>query len=158
MIWKTWIIHLIILKGYGKHYLQWFNNSFFQHSYQTHYKMHNNTNTHIHVRKKIMFVNFIIHCFLWVKQNISIFKRFKRKWWYIISKILNSLNLNESTYILSLRSKLTKPHIFFKKTFKNIKINAFSICAVHLWFANTNIQFILDSYVVATYYTSHMKK
>jgi hypothetical protein len=55
-------------------------------------------------------------------------------------------------------SKLTKPHIFLKRTSKNIKTNAFSIYFVHLWFANIDIQFILDPYAVATYYTSYMTK
>jgi hypothetical protein len=57
-----------------------------------------------------------------------------------------------------LKSKLTKLHIFLKWTPKNIKTNAFSIHVVHLWFANINIQFILDPYVVTTYYTSYMIK
>jgi hypothetical protein len=48
----------------------------------------------------------------------------------------------------SLRTKLTKPHIFLKCIFKNIKTNAFSI----------NIQFILDPYVATTYCTSYMTK
>ncbi len=74
------------------------------------------------------------------------------------SKYLNSLNLYESTYILSLKSKLIKLHIFLKQTSKNIKTTTFSIRAIHLWFANTNIQFMLDPYAVATYYTSYMKK
>jgi hypothetical protein len=106
------------------------------HYYQTHYKMHN-TNTHIHVRNKTMlFVNFITHCsYAWNKN----FKISSNKWklsiFIIISlnisnkifqslkdlkenddisffKYLNSLNLNESTYILSLKSKLTKLQLF----------------------------------------------
>jgi hypothetical protein len=56
------------------------------------------------------------------------------------------------------KSKLTKAHIFFKIIFNNINTNAFNIRDVHLWFANTNIQFILDPYVVATYCTSYMNK
>jgi hypothetical protein len=57
-----------------------------------------------------------------------------------------------------LRSKLTNPHIFLKLILENIKINAFSIDAAHLWFANTNIQLILDAYAITTYYTSYMTK
>jgi hypothetical protein len=68
------------------------------------------------------------------------------------------LSLNESTYILSLKNELTKSHIFLKWIPKNIKINAFSICVTHLWFANTYIQFILDPYVTTTYCTSYMTK
>jgi hypothetical protein len=32
------------------------------------------------------------------------------------------------------------------------------MCAIHLWFANIDIQFVLDPYVTATYYTSYMTK
>ncbi len=73
-------------------------------------------------------------------------------------KILNSLNLGENTYILSFINKLTKLHIFLKRTLRNIKINAFNTRVVHLWFVNTNVKFILDPYAAATYYTSYMTK
>ncbi len=49
-------------------------------------------------------------------------------------------------------------YIFLKQTPKNIITNAFNICATHLRFANIYIQFILNPYVVATYYTSYMTK
>jgi hypothetical protein len=39
-----------------------------------------------------------------------------------------------------------------------MKTNAFNTHVVHLWFAKTNIQFILDPYAIATYYTSYMTK
>jgi hypothetical protein len=61
-------------------------------------------------------------------------------------------------HILSLKSKLTKLHIFLKQTLKNIKINAFSIHVVHLWFADIDIQFILNPHMTTTYYTSYMTK
>jgi hypothetical protein len=73
-----------------------------------------------------------------------------------IFQYLNYLNLDENTYILSLRSKLTKSHIFLKRIFKNIKTYAFNINDAHLWFTNTNIQFILNPYAIATYWTSYM--
>jgi hypothetical protein len=44
-------------------------------------------------------------------------------------------------HTLNLKSKLTTLDIFLKRTPKNIKINAFSTCVIHLWFANTYIQF-----------------
>jgi hypothetical protein len=37
-----------------------------------------------------------------------------------------------------------KPYIFLKQTPSNIKTNAFSIQYIPLWFANMDIQFILD--------------
>jgi hypothetical protein len=48
-----------------------------------------------------------------------------------------------------------KPHIFLKWTLSNIKINTFSMCVVPLWFANTRIQFILNSYVITSYCTPY---
>jgi hypothetical protein len=61
------------------------------------------------------------------------------------------------TYI-KFEKQINKVADFLKWTPKNITINAFSTYVVHLWFAYTNIQFILDPYVVATYYTSYMIK
>jgi hypothetical protein len=61
-------------------------------------------------------------------------------------------------HILNLESRLTKSHIFLKQAPKNIRINAFNIHDVHLWFANTYIQCILDPYATATYCTSYMTK
>jgi hypothetical protein len=75
-----------------------------------------------------------------------------------IFEYLNFLNLDENTYILSLRSKLTKLHKFLKGTTKNIKTNAFNICVAHFLSENTNIQFILDPYADATYCTSYTIK
>jgi hypothetical protein len=57
-----------------------------------------------------------------------------------------------------LRSKFKKLHIFLKWTPKNIKTNAISVCVVHLWLANTDIQFILDPHADVTYCTSCMIK
>jgi len=57
-----------------------------------------------------------------------------------------------------LRSKLTKPNIFLKQTPKNIKNNAFNMHVANLWFANIDIQIILDPYAVATCCISHMTK
>ncbi len=45
-----------------------------------------------------------------------------------------------------------------KQTSKNITTNAFSICATHLWFANIDIQFIINPYATATYCMSYMIK
>jgi hypothetical protein len=50
---------------------------------------------------------------------MSILKRFKKNDDILFFEYLNYLNMNENTYILSLRSKLTKLHIFLKRTPKN---------------------------------------
>ncbi len=71
---------------------------------------------------------------------------------------LKLLHLGENTYILNLRTKLMMPHIFLKGTPPSIIINVFDTCVVPLWFANTNMQFILEPYTTASYCTSYMTK
>ncbi len=110
------------------------------HCYQIHYKMHNNINTRIHVRKK----NNVVYRFHYPlppmretkileplqidgnypfsqqylhtqAKNISpFFKYLKENEDISFSEFLNFWNLDENTYILSLRSKLTKAHFFYK--------------------------------------------
>jgi hypothetical protein len=59
---------------------------------------------------------------------------------------------------LFLRNQLTKSHIFLFWSSNNTNTNAFNPKNSHIWNANTDIQFLLNPYVVATYYTSHMTK
>jgi hypothetical protein len=66
-------------------------------------------------------------------------------------EILDYLNLDKNTYMLSLNNKLTKLHIFLKQTPRNIKTNVFSTHDVHLFSSNIDIQFISNPYVGATY-------
>jgi len=49
------------------------------------------------------------------KKYILIFKIFEKNEDISFFEFLNSLNLDENTYILNLRSKLTKSHFFLKK-------------------------------------------
>jgi len=88
----------------------------------------------------------------------SIFKIFIKNDDISFKKYLKYLKFGENTYILSFKIKLTELYIFLKWTPKNIKNNAFNIFVIHLWFANTNIQFILDPYASITYCTSYMTK
>jgi hypothetical protein len=81
-------------------------------------------------------MNKIFQCLKDVKPNES--TSFK--------KIITRLNLDENTYILNLKRTQFKPNV--------ININDIA----HLWSINTYIQFILDPYVVATYYMSYMMK
>jgi hypothetical protein len=54
---------------------------------------------------------------------------------------------------------MNKVTIFSKWTPTNIKTNSFNINVnIHLWFANQNIQIILNPYATIRYYTSYMKK
>jgi hypothetical protein len=67
---------------------------------------------------------------------------------------LKKFQMDEETYILILRSQLKRPQVFLKRTLNNIRTNAFNKNIAHTWFANTDIQFILDPYAAATYCTS----
>jgi hypothetical protein len=116
------------------------------------------TSTHTSCKKKNHVCKFHYSLLPMCEKKNSIKKNLKENDDISFSNILNFLNIHEITYILSLRIKLTKLHIFLKWTLKNIKANAFSIHIIHLWFANIDIQFILDPYVVATFCTSHMTK
>jgi hypothetical protein len=71
---------------------------------------------------------------------------------------LNKFRISEATYILALRSQLKRPQIFLARTVNNIRTNAFNKDIVNLWYANIDIQFILDPYAAATYCTSYMTK
>jgi len=57
-----------------------------------------------------------------VKNIFQSLKNLKRNQDISFSKFQNSLNFDENTYILSLKSKLTKSHIFKKQTSRNIKL------------------------------------
>jgi hypothetical protein len=72
------------------------------------------------------------------------------------NEFLQSLDLDEQTYILVFKSHLTKPQVFLKRLPSNIRTNAFNKKISHIWYANTDIQFILDPYAAATYCTSYM--
>lgn len=51
-----------------------------------------------------------------------------------------------------------KPHISLKQTPSNIKTYALKIHVVPLWFANINMQIVLDSYIIALYCKPYMTK
>jgi hypothetical protein len=59
---------------------------------------------------------------------------------------------------IKFEKKINKNAHFLKTNSKKIKTNAFNIRVAHLWFANIDIQFILDPYAVTTYCTSYMTK
>ena len=73
-------------------------------------------------------------------------------------KFLEKIQTNRSIYIICLQIQLKRPQIFLKRTISNIDTNAFNKSISNLWFANTDIQFILDPYAAATYCTSYMTK
>ncbi len=60
--------------------------------------------------------------------------------------------------MLALQCTLWKPTLFFQHKPCDVCINVFSICVGPLWETNTNAQFVLNSYVIATYCISYLIK
>jgi hypothetical protein len=74
------------------------------------------------------------------------------------SALLKLLSIDKETYINTLQVKLKKPTICLQRLCKDIQTNPFGIQVGIFWQANTNVQFILDPYVVASYCTSYPTK
>jgi hypothetical protein len=74
------------------------------------------------------------------------------------STLLKFLSIDKETYINALQVKFKKPIIFLQRLCKDIQTNPFGIQVGNLWQANTNVQFILDLYVVVSYCTFYLTK
>jgi hypothetical protein len=72
------------------------------------------------------------------------------------STLQKLLSIDKETYINALWVKHFKPTIFLLRLCKDIWTNPFAIHVGNLWQANTDVQFILDTYVVASYCTSYL--
>jgi len=73
-------------------------------------------------------------------------------------EFLLRFNIDNSTYIICLHTQLKRPQIFLKRKLCDIHTNAFNKTIANTWYANKDIQFILDPYATATYCTSYMTK
>jgi hypothetical protein len=73
-------------------------------------------------------------------------------------EFLLNLQLNEDMYILALHSRLQKLTLFFKWKPNDIWTNVYSTHGGPFCEANTDVQFILDPYVVASYCISYLTK
>jgi hypothetical protein len=72
--------------------------------------------------------------------------------------ILVEINLTEDEYIQVIQSTLKQATIFLKRKLSHIWNNGFSKDMSIMWNANTDAQYVLNSYVVASYCTSYMTK
>jgi len=74
------------------------------------------------------------------------------------NELLQKFNIDSVTYKLSLLHQLRKSQILLKGKFWDIPTNAFNKTTTNIRYINTDIQFILISFVVATYCTSYIIK
>ena len=75
-----------------------------------------------------------------------------------IDQWLEDAHIEMDEYIYYLRSKISSPTIYLKRSMKDIYTNNFNVQLARLWNANTDVQYILNAYGAASYCTSYMTK
>ena len=73
-------------------------------------------------------------------------------------QLLEELGVSEHEYIFAIRSSLTSPTIFLKRTPNELRINNYNSPCFLPWRANMDIQFVLDVYACAMYIVSYISK
>ena len=67
---------------------------------------------------------------------------------------LQSINLSQEEYLLAIRSSITDPKVFLKRSPDAIRVNGYSLDIMN----NHDIQFVLDAYACAMYIVSYISK
>ena len=70
----------------------------------------------------------------------------------------NVLRMNEENYLRAVRSSITSPKVFLKRSTEEIRINSYMQSMIHAWGANHDLQFVLDPYACAVYIVSYVSK
>jgi hypothetical protein len=73
-------------------------------------------------------------------------------------QLLEELSVSEHEYILAIRSSLSCPTIFLKRSPNELRINNYNPACLLAWRANMDIQFVLDVYACAMYIVSYISK
>ena len=68
------------------------------------------------------------------------------------------LHLDEESYIRAIRTSISSPKIFLKRSTEEIRINSYMNSMIHAWGANHDLQFVLDPYACAVYIVSYVSK
>jgi hypothetical protein len=71
---------------------------------------------------------------------------------------LTHVNLSEDEYIQAIQCTLRQPTLFLKRKLSHIWNNSFSKDMPIMWNENTDAQYVLNAYAVASYCTSYMTK
>ncbi|XP_026470005.1 uncharacterized protein LOC113373956 [Ctenocephalides felis] len=72
--------------------------------------------------------------------------------------ILKELGMNETEYILSIRSSLKQKRVFLKRSSLEVAVNAYNSNILKLFESNMDLQIILDEYAVISYVTNYISK
>lgn len=73
-------------------------------------------------------------------------------------EFLQQLSITEETYILAIRSSLTRDQLFLKRSPGSIRINSYDTFVLRAWQANMDMKFVLDPYACAMYIASYINK
>ena len=94
---------------------------------------------------------------LWknIKTKLNVLKEGKD---IIFDQILEELGVTEHKYIVAIRSSLSCPTIFLKRSANELRINNYNPAYFQTWRANMDIQFVLDVYACAMYIVSYISK
>ena len=90
--------------------------------------------------------------------NKFIQMKYKNKDFIDFEQMLHQLNISYETYILALRSTITKRRIFLKRNVREIYINNYMTQLIHVWRANHDIQYVLDPYSCVIYICDYLMK
>lgn len=71
---------------------------------------------------------------------------------------LANVQMTFPEYLQCLQTKINAPTLFIRRKPKDIWTNNFNQKLLHLWFANTDIQYVLNAHGAANYCTSYMTK
>ncbi|XP_060571280.1 uncharacterized protein LOC132729522 [Ruditapes philippinarum] len=71
---------------------------------------------------------------------------------------LAELELDYQSYLLIIRSSLTRPKIFLKRSVSESRINMYNPVLLKCWKANMDIQYVLDAYSCVSYIVSYISK
>lgn len=71
---------------------------------------------------------------------------------------LQELQIDYVTYIQIVRSSISRPTVFLKRTVSECRINSYSNVLLRCWKANMDIQYILDPYSCVSYIVSYIAK
>jgi hypothetical protein len=71
---------------------------------------------------------------------------------------LAELEIDYETYLLAVRSSLSRPKVFLKRSVQECRINNYNSVLLNSWKANMDIQYILDPYSCVSYIVSYISK
>ncbi|XP_052276203.1 uncharacterized protein LOC127875286 isoform X2 [Dreissena polymorpha] len=74
------------------------------------------------------------------------------------NQFLTLLNMNKEDYLKAVRSSLSSPRVFLKRSLSETRINNYNPILLKCWRANMDLQYVIDAYSCAMYIISYIAK